>query len=143
MLMEYVSRYYRPAETALAQRMSEGARLGRSLDTWEGHLTRHWRALRFGRCEVTDAQRGSGFTLEVEVFLAELSASDIAVQLYADGDAPVLMTKVGSLPGTSNGYLFRITIEGPRPPADYTPRLVPASVAAAVPLEAALITWHD
>ena len=142
MLLEYVSRCYRPAELAVAQRMAERARSGRSLDDWGQRLARHWPALRFGRCNFTDTGADKGFTCEAEVFFAELSPDDIAVQLYADQERPTTMEKVRALPGTANGYLFRAIISGDRPPTDYTPRLIPTSTLASVPLEMSLVTWH-
>ena len=52
------------------------------------------------------------------------------------------MSTTGALAGTTHGHLFRARVPADRPPTDYTPRLIPASPFASVPLELPLVTWH-
>jgi hypothetical protein len=52
------------------------------------------------------------------------------------------MQAVRPLAGSSHGQLFSAIVPGNRPVSDYTPRIVPASSSAAIPLELPLIAWH-
>src|SRR5450631_2119884 len=83
-----------------------------------------------------------------EVYLDDLEPGDVAVELFAEPASPgaepvcVQMHAVGPLPGTSHGHLFSALVPADRPVSDYTPRIVPAALLAAIPLELPLIAWH-
>jgi starch phosphorylase len=140
MLGEYVARCYRPAEDDLSTRSANRAQVARAIDAWATRLNKNWQTLRFGRLETHETEQG--IEIGIEVFFGELSPDDVAVQLYAEGEACIPMSNGGTLPGTANGFQFRSVLPRDRPANRYTPRLVPASTLAAVPQELALITWH-
>jgi starch phosphorylase len=146
MLDEYLDGYYRPAEEALAERTADGCAKARELGAWAQRLVEAWPALRLGRVEMRPVGDG-GNEITVEVFEDVLQAGDLSVELYAEGDhgaaaRRVPMTTVGPLPGTSHGLLFGATVPGDRPASDYTPRIVPTSARAALPMELPLVAWH-
>jgi starch phosphorylase len=145
MLDEYVKGYYRPAEAALAGRVADDCREARALDAWARRLGEVWPALRLGNLQTRPCD--AGFEVTVEVFEDSLPAGDLAVELYADGDRAggprrVALSPVRPLAGTSHGRLFSAIVPADRPVTDYTPRAIPASTRAALPMELPLIAWH-
>jgi starch phosphorylase len=52
------------------------------------------------------------------------------------------MHRVGGLPGSVHGALYRADVTGDRPASDYTPRVIPARPDVRVPIEASLIAWY-
>ncbi|HVZ72872.1 MAG TPA: alpha-glucan family phosphorylase [Polyangia bacterium] len=147
MMREYVARLYAPAERAVNARLADGARAGRALEQWRRRLSSAWPGIHFGGAahEAIGAERR--FT--VEVFLNDVAREDICVELFADpataGDTAerITMEAVRSLPGTANGHLFAATVATSRPASDYTPRVVPASPSAILPLELPLVAWRS
>jgi starch phosphorylase len=146
MMREYVTGLYVPAERALEDRGRDGCRLARELDEWRRRLERGWAGIRFGPLEVTED--GPVRRFAVEVFLNEIALEDVAVELYADPSPGqprpevVPMRTAGPRPGTTHGYLFEATAPAARPAGDYTPRVVPASRDAVLPLELPLVAWR-
>ena len=140
MLGEYVARCYGPAEDDLAARSANGAQAARAIDAWADRLSKNWKTLRFGRLETRETEQG--IEIGIEVFFGELSPDDVAVQLYAEGEANIPMTNAGTLAGDHQRIPVPLGPARGRPADRYTPRLVPASTLAAVPQELALITWH-
>jgi glycogen phosphorylase len=72
-------------------------------------------------------------TIAVEVFLNEVAPDDVRVKLYADPNVPdgdparTGMERVGPLPATSHGFVFRARVSAGRPAGDWTARVIPAS----------------
>jgi starch phosphorylase len=146
MIREYATRYYDPASREVTRRLTERGAVAKTLEDWAIRLTTHWPALRFGNVE-TAAQKDA-WEISVEVYLDDLEPGDFKVELYGEplsaGSDPtcVPMQALRPLAGTSHGYLFSAIVPGNRPLSDYTPRIVPASTSAAIPLELPLIAWH-
>ena len=142
MLREYVEQYYLPLAAAVRGRgpgdaVEICARLER--------LREHWSRIHFGRVAADAAD--AGYRFEVQVFLDDLPAEFVQVEIYADapGDGESIrqiLERGSPLPGTNNAYVFHGTVPSDRPLADYTPRVVPARELASVPLEANFILWY-
>jgi starch phosphorylase len=147
MLREYVTGLYAPAERAVARRLADGGRGARALERWRRRLLDAWAGIHFGRVDVVEEAEARRFS--VEVFLNDVGLADVAVELYADAGrgAPtperVPMPTVGPLAGTTNGFVFQATLPRHRPASDYTPRIVPTSTEAFLPLELPLIAWRE
>ena len=146
MLREYVAGYYGPADVEIATRLANGAAIARDLEARTQRLTRCWSGIRFG---VVDAQpTDAGWQVSVEVFLNDVPADDVVVELYAEPAHPhsdpdrTLMVAAGPLPGTIHGFLFRAATTRERPVGDWTPRAYPTARLGSVPSELPLITWH-
>ncbi len=142
---EYAENYYLPAAAAYEKRATEKGKLGEQIIDWRRSLERKWAGLRFGqsKCETTGEQH----TFEVQVFLDELDADAVGVELYADGGSDSVparqeMTRNRQLVGSVNGYVYTASVPANRPASDYTPRLVPRFPDVAVPLEASQILWQ-
>ncbi len=145
MLREYVDKLYRASAKNYLRRIASGAQEARQLCQWRDSLERNWHKLRFSSYDVQ--RDGDNYLINVTVYLDELDASYIEVQLYAepqrDGEPEIhMMEMVEPLAGTMKGYLYRARIPAHRPAEHYTARIVPCFGGAAVPLEAANILWY-
>lgn len=68
-------------------------------------------------------------------------------ELYADragasGPVRQTMTRVRPLDGGGGGWVYGGQVPAVRPATDYTVRVIPQRLGAAVPLEAAHIVWQ-
>jgi starch phosphorylase len=142
MLREYVERYYLPLADACRRRSPEAAL---ALHAWSVQLAQHWQRLHFGN--VTSSLTDGGYHFEVQVYLDEMPADAVSVELYADpvGEGRPLrqsLQRGALLAGATNAYTYQGTVPANRPVMDYTARIVPAHAGANVPLEAGFILWH-
>ena len=146
MVREYVAAYYRPAEIALDERLSNGGAAARAIACCVTRLRAAWDGLRFGALTVEPIE--AGWQVSAELFLNDVPAENVRVELYADPptrrEAPscVAMRPVGPLAGTAHGFLFRAAVANGRPAADWTPRALPSLDGLAIPGELPLITWQ-
>ena len=145
MLRDYLEQAYLPAAKALRLRLADGAAQARALADWEARLRRSWPRLHIGTPEV--AVTGEGFTLLVAVYLAEIDAADVRVELYADPTAtdpatPIPLAREAPVPGAANGFTYAARVMTPRPASDFTVRILPAHPAARLPAELPLIRWQ-
>jgi starch phosphorylase len=145
MLREYVESYYLPAGEAYRRRIARDAAESKRLFDWQKSVERNWHGLRFEGFKVQEEENSYAFTAAVE--LGEVEPGAIDVQLYAEpagkGAREIYSMMPGSkLPGKMNGYQYVIRIPAKRPAEDYTPRVIPASSGASVPLEAPHILWY-
>lgn len=90
---------------------------------------------------------GHEHLFQIQVYLNELDAEMVRVELYADApdggsSTRQEMARSGELVGAANGYIYSARVPASRPASDYTPRLVPYHQHAAVPLEASHILWQ-
>jgi starch phosphorylase len=142
---EYTEQHYLPAATAFRLRFGNKGAVGKQMQDWRHSLEQKWAALRFG--EVTVETNGEHHVFDVQVYLKDLDANSISVELYADGvngGSPVRqeMKPIRQLPGEPGGYGYGAAVSAARPPADYTARIVPHRDGVAIPLESAQILWQ-
>ena len=142
---EYSEQHYLPAATAYRTRAVDKGATGETLVKWQQALEQHWAALRFG--EMTLTTENEQHIFEVQVYLDELEADAVRVELFAngiEGSAPerVEMKPVRQLVGAINGYAYHAQVTATRPASDYTARLIPHHDGVAVPLEDAHILWQ-
>ncbi|HET6436592.1 MAG TPA: alpha-glucan family phosphorylase [Anaeromyxobacter sp.] len=143
MVKDYVERAYLPAAQAYRRR-AEAASLPAELDAWVARLDDAWGTLRFGTVKTTavDGQ----WEFELQVYLGEVPAESVAVQLFADevdgeGLTRVDMTQEAPIHGAVNGFVYRTRVPAIRPAEHFTPRIVPRHPEAFVPAEATRILW--
>jgi starch phosphorylase len=142
MLREYVDDFYIPLATAYRQRSADEAS---ALQHWHERLAQHWHRIHFGNVRVSQVE--GGWQFEVQVYLDDVSADAVNVQIYADAtdtDQAVCQTlKRGKLlAGANNAYVYQGIVNGKQAASAYTPRIIPAHPDANVPLEANFILWH-
>jgi starch phosphorylase len=142
---EYTQSYYLPAASAYRRRAADNGAPGARIVDWQRSLEQKWPALRIG--EVSSGREGDQHAFEVQVYLGELDAAAIRVELYADGLAGAAperepMQCLHPLVGAVHGYTYRAVVPAARAATDYTVRLVPADDHVAVPLEATHILWQ-
>ena len=109
---------------------------------WQQQLTQHWPALYMQNFQVESSE--SGYRLALHVYLDDLSADFVRVEVYADAqdNHPVFrqrMERKAPLPGAVNGYVYEITVPVDRLADDYTPRLVANHCHVYIPAEEAHI----
>jgi len=141
---EYTTNYYIPAAEAYRRRTENGGAAGVQIVNWRRALAGGWRALHFGELKYTSD--GEKFTFEVDVWLGALDPASVRLELYADalGDQPPVREEMRSVGRSAHGGCCVYTASAPanRPPADYTPRVVPHHDEASVPLEASYTLWQ-
>jgi starch phosphorylase len=142
-LREYMERYYVPAAKAFAARIADrGAAAARLVD-WEGKVRTHWPGVRFG--DVRVRPDGDRHRFEAPLYLDDMDADAVGVELYADDDGRhgpcrALMRRDAPLVG-AHGYVYVADVPNTRPHEHFTPRVVPSHPDACVPLELPLVTW--
>jgi starch phosphorylase len=142
---EYTEQHYLPAATAYRLRLANTGAIGRQIVDWQHSLEQKWATLHFGEVQVET--QGEQHVFEVEVCLNALDPKAVRVELYADGvmgSAPVRqeMKRIRQLAGAAGGYVYSAAVSAARPPADYTPRVIPHCDGVAIPLEDARILWR-
>lgn len=143
MVQEYVEQAYLPVAELVAQRtaLSVAAELAR----WEQGLRAYWHTIHFGNVE-TGREEGAQ-RWRVQVYLGELPADSVRVELYAEptrdrGAQVIPMERGQGIPGALNAYIYTCRIEAEMAERSYTPRVVAHHPLARVPIEARQIKWH-
>jgi starch phosphorylase len=142
---EYTEQHYLPAAAAYCERAANKGAAGRQVADWQHRLQQKWAKLHFG--EVKVETRGERHVFEVEIYLNDLDADSVRVELYANGlmgGAPVQqeMQRVRKLTGASGSYVYSAEVSAARPAAEYTARAIPHCEGVAIPLEDARILWQ-
>jgi starch phosphorylase len=142
---EYTDQRYLPAAASYYKRAANKGAVGKQVVDWQHRLEQKWDALRFGEVKVDT--RGGQHVFEVQVFLNGLESQAIRVELYANGingGDPVREEMKCSLPPSdaSRSCVYHATVPANRPASDYTPRVIPQRIEAAIPLEFGRILWQ-
>jgi starch phosphorylase len=145
MLRDYVEKYYLPASNLYHQRVDNQAATAKELALWQQQLEQHWSAIYMQNLQVESSD--SGHHLCLHVYLDDLSAEHVRVEVYADRIGSIepfcqLMERKSALQGAVNGFVFEAIVPGDRPVDDYTPRLVANHSFANIPAEEAHIKWY-
>jgi starch phosphorylase len=140
---QYTENHYIPAAAAYAARSDQRGKLGSEVLAWQKKLAADWNGVSFGPLTVESKDGISRF--EVAVRLGGLDPDAVSVELFAqgrNGDGPVRKKMNRGTPLPANGFLFLASIKSDRPASDFTPRVIPQSTIASVPLEANQIFWQ-
>lgn len=142
---QYTTDHYVPAAAAYRERAANQGALAQRLVEWERTVTAYWDSLRFGELRIHED--GSEHRFEVPLYLDDITAGDVSVELYADpiGDAQparIEMTRGAELIGSKNAFLYSASVRADRPADHFTPRLIPSHPGALVPLECNRILWQ-
>ncbi len=145
MVMQYVEETYLSCGEALRRRQADGGRAAGELARWERRLLEHWGEVRFGRWHVEP--EASGLSFSVQVYLGDLDAEAVRVELYAEPgpDGPGVaepMTRGEAVAGAVHGYVYHRRLDTQRPPEHFTPRVVAWHPEACLPGEAIHIHWQ-
>ncbi len=144
MVLEYLERLYLPAARRFQERSADGGALARALRAWELRVTQHWDDVRFGHLDVQ--QDGDTWAFHVPVFLGELDADDVRVELYAEAiggePARVEMRRSEPLPEAANAFVYRAHVSTASPAALFTARAIPQHATVQPPSELTLIRWQ-
>jgi starch phosphorylase len=145
LVRDYVAKAYGPAAEVLRQRVAEGGSAARSMALWERRLRQRWSSLHLGSPAVT--QVGGFWSFSVPVYLGDMAAEDICVELYADpvgGHAAEIaaLSRRDPIAGTTNGYIYSGRVSTTRPAEHFTARIRPHHAGVRVPEEMPLILWQ-
>jgi starch phosphorylase len=146
MVREYVDRLYSGAEKQYRRRTANKGQETALLCRWRDSLMQSWHKLRFGTLDVQ--RQDDSYVVTVTVHLDDIKPQAVQVQLYADPrdvkESEIhVMEIANAIPGTTDGYLYRVRIPARRPAEHYTPRIIPYFGDAEVPLEIAKIIWYE
>jgi starch phosphorylase len=147
MVREYVERIYMPAIEASAKRQANDAQIAKQISQWRKSMEMLWPQLSMRNLTFENTGADS-YVFRVDLRLGAVNLATVEVQLYAD---PVLdkphevhmMTRAKVADAPTNTYLYEAEIKTSRPPADFTPRVIPALGGAMVPLEAPQVLWYS
>jgi starch phosphorylase len=145
MLRDYVEKYYAPATTHYWQRIDNEAAIAKELALWQKQLSRLWSGIYMQNFQIESLE--SGYRSTLHVYLDELSAELIRLEVYADAQSDNkffcrTMERKAALPGAVNGYIYETIVPADRPADHYTPGLVPDHCYANIPSEEAHIKWY-
>ncbi|MGC8477601.1 MAG: hypothetical protein ACP5NP_14725 [Acetobacteraceae bacterium] len=146
MLRDYLDQAYLPAAAALRRRLADGAAAARSLCAWEHRLRRGWKSLHIGTPDMI--AEADGWACHVPVYLGEIRAEDVRVEIFADPTATapgvaLALDRGAPVPGAVNGFTYSGRVATARPRTDFTVRILPAHPEARVPAELPLIRWQE
>ena len=145
MVREYVERIYLPAADTFQARAQNGGAVAKQLWEWERLLKNHWQGIHYGNLQVVD--QNDHYIFELQVYLGDIPSDSVRVQVFAtcmEENTIFCQTMqcIDPIPGTTNGYLYRVSVPANRPPQDYTPRIIPYFEGVQVPSEISLIHWQ-
>jgi starch phosphorylase len=141
---EYTDKHYIARAKAHGERSKDHGAAG-ALIQWRKAVEEHWPRLRFGSLDV--ASEGGRHTFIAQVFLDDLDAEAVRVELFADATDHdrmqiVEMKRGEPLVGASTAHHYVASVASNRAAGDFTPRVVPRHPLASVPLECARILWY-
>lgn len=145
MVRQYAEQYYLPAIEAYRSRVGNGGALAKDLARWSDRLRSHWHQIHLG---IPDAESiPEGFRFRVPVYLGELDADCVTVELYAEEglgqpSTRTPMVRGAELQGATNAHVYEATMTTNRPLRDFTARVIPFHREAVLPAELPLILWQ-
>jgi hypothetical protein len=101
MVRKYLEQAYLPAAQALKQRVANGAERAKAMAAWEQRVRRNSKSV---HTEMPDiAHEGDTWVYMAPVYLGEMDAGDIQVEIYADpapGDSAqtIKLARSGPIP---------------------------------------------
>ncbi|RFC32395.1 MAG: hypothetical protein DID92_2727745388 [Candidatus Nitrotoga sp. SPKER] len=118
--------------------MVDKGAVGVQIVNWRHNLDQHWVALRFGEIKVAANEQQHIF--KVQVYLDDLDANAMRVELYAggiNGGSPIrqAMARISPLTYSVGRYLYRGTVSAIRSSTDFTARIIPYYPGISIPLE--------
>jgi starch phosphorylase len=142
---DYTEQHYLPAAAAFRERAANKGAVGRNIVQWPHTLREKWMTLRFEDVKVQT--NAAHHIFEAEVYLNDLDPNAARGELYEDGvnggdSVRQEMTRVRQMARASGGYAYSTVVPAARPPADYTPRVIPHCDGVAIPLEEARTLWQ-
>ena len=142
---EYTEQYYLPASREYKARIAKEAKKSVAIAEWKSEIKYRWQKIHFTNLEIdiTNDQ----YNFDVNVYLDELDISEVKVELFADavnGSESLCkeMKYEGQLAGSTNIYVYNVSVPADRPVEDYTPRIIPYFSGINVPLEVNQILWQ-
>ena len=140
-VVEYTELFYLPAASEYLQRSNSNGAYGRTLLQQERTFTKCWGSLKFGELHVASSPQTH--SIQVSVHLGDLRPDSILVQVYADplSDQQPFVAEMVQTAESDGWRVYTADVPTSRPASAYTPRIVPSSFGAKIPLENPNILW--
>lgn len=143
MVREYVEQLYLPTAVQFHQR-ENNSNLISSLLEWRRVMDDHWPEIHWGK--KYSAPIDGGFELELQVYLGDIPADWVRVELYADAVSGqpvecIIMQKKSDIVGAIGGHLYHVSVKTSRQQWHYTPRIIGWHEHAVIPIECKHILW--
>jgi len=143
MVREYVEQLYLTTARQFHQRENNPDLIS-SLLEWQRVIGHHWDEIHWGKKYPVTID--GGFELELQVYLGDVPAGWVRVELYAEAlsDQPaecIIMQKKSAIVGTIGGHLYQVSVKTARPQWHYTPRIISRHEHAVIPIECNNILW--
>ncbi|MDG1772484.1 MAG: alpha-glucan family phosphorylase [Oceanicoccus sp.] len=141
MVREYVDRLYIDSAKRFYSR-GKNTECLLSLVEWQRVLDTHWSEIRWGKQSLVE--REGGFDIEVQIYLGDVPAQWVRVELYAEQPTEkITLQKKAAMVGSVGGAIYQASVKTERPSWHYTPRIIGWHQEAVVPLECRHILWKD
>ena len=145
MARDYVEQYYLGGAAELRRRTADQGEAARAMRDWELRLRQHWPGLHIG--EISLSRDGGTWRFSVPVYLGEISADEVAVQLYADPRADETpfadqLCRGEAIVGAANSHVYTGSAPDSRSAEEYTVRIIASCSGVRVPAELPLILWQ-
>ncbi|MCE5326517.1 MAG: alpha-glucan family phosphorylase [Planctomycetaceae bacterium] len=141
---QYTQQHYLPAAEHYRKRAADKGTLGRNIADWRKDFARKAQSVHFGQVRVSANSHSLRF--EAEVYLNDMDAKAVCVELYADGrdgePASRQEMTMASEPTGSGAHLYEASVSLGRPAQDFTARVVARHQDLSIPLEADWIVWQ-
>jgi starch phosphorylase len=145
MLREYTEKLYLPALADYKMRNQNGVELAHKLEQWQTQLAHYGDNILWGDLRVELHTDSRSFV--VSVYFGDVPVDYIQIQLFADAKNPghslfcQKMNCEAAIPGSLNGFIYRIELQSNRQVEDYTPRVIAVHKSVQVPCENHFIKW--
>jgi starch phosphorylase len=145
MMLEYIEKAYLPLAAGIRSRLADNCSLARDLHRWSVCLRLGWPSVHIG--QPTFLHSDGRFRCSVPVFLGEMQADFVRVELFADeidglSAEVITLYREQAIPGSAHGYVYAGEVAGSRAAEEYTLRVVPWHEAVRIPAELPLIVWQ-
>lgn len=145
-VMEYAEKHYLPAAEGYLSRAAHNSELGKKVVQWKTDLDQQWPHLRFGQTTITANTDNGHHQIGVDVFLDKIDPSSVMAEVVAAALPGGELFRQEMKPASTlshDGWMhYSATVEATRPAGDFTPRIIPRSEEAAIPLEYSKILWQ-
>ena len=142
---QYTEGSYIPAAAAYSSRKRNEFMQSKIILEWRRNLNEKWDSMHF--VSVNNIDRGDKYDFQSEIFLNGIDPMDIRVELCAEalnGTSPERypLNLLSAPTCESANHLYGASIATPRPPTDFTARVIPRFEGTSIPLEESHILWQ-
>jgi len=141
---EYTEHYYLPAAENYLKRAAGNGTVGVRIINTRQEVNNNWEGIKLGQIQKEVVK--DGYLFHAAIHLNGIDPTAVLVELYADEVNGKAITRIkmerNSAKDTNEENIYQATVISPRPPTDFTLRIIPNYEDIAVPLEDNHILWQ-